>query len=641
MSESESLPRDLGELLSTVGRLKLGVVGDFCLDFYQFVDLAASEVSVETGLATLPVREVRYSLGGAGNVVSNLAALGAREIRCFGVVGDDPHGVLLLSLLRRAGAETSNVLVHPSPWLTQTYTKVMVEGRENPRIDWGNYNRLTPEVESELVRRIEREAVDLDLLIINQQLLHGVHTSALRRTLAGIAGGSSPICICDSRDYSDDFAGAIRKLNEHEGLALCGAAGNADSEDANRDPRGIAESLQRRWKAPVLLTRGGRGCVVCDDSGLTEIPGVVVGPKIDTVGAGDSMLAGTAVGLAAGRNIEDAARLGNLVAAVTVGKLNQTGTASPAEVEALAATAVFRYRPELAAMPNTARFHEATRIEVVTATPRARRFTHAIFDNDGTLSTLRQGWEEVMTPMMVRCVLGPQPVDEETYRTVEERVSEYIDRTTGVQTLIQMHGLAEMVRDFGLVEAKEVLAPEGYKELYNRELMLRINERIAELEQGELEQGDLMVKGAFEFVQKLKELGIHVYLASGTDHEDVVREAAALGYAELFGEEIFGSVGDITNDPKKKVIEAILDRIGLEGGGSILTFGDGPVEIRETRRRGGYTVGVASDEVRRFGINQAKRKRLIEAGADLLVGDFRQTGQMLSLLFEEARNGRV
>ena len=633
---SEGLPKELDRLLSTVGRLKLGVVGDFCLDFYQFVDLASSEVSVETGLATLPVREVRYSLGGAGNVVSNLAALGAREVRCFGVVGDDPHGELLLSLLRRAGAEASNLLVHPSPWLTQTYTKVMVEGRENPRIDWGNYNTLTPEVEAELVRRIERDAADLDLLIINQQLIHGIHTSAVRRALAELAGRGSPICICDSRDYSDDFTGAIRKLNEHEGLALCGT-----SEGVSRGPREIAESLQKRWRGPVLLTRGGRGCIVCDGSSVIEIPGVVVGPKIDTVGAGDSMLAGTAVALAAGRSIDDAARLGNLVAAVTVGKLNQTGTASPAEVSALAESAVFRYRPELAAMPHTARFYESTRIEIATGAPRARRFTHAIFDNDGTLSTLRQGWEEVMAPMMVRCVLGSRSVDEATYRTVEERVDEYIDRTTGVQTLIQMHGLAEMVREFGFVEAGQVLTPEGYKELYNRELMLRINERLVQLEQGELESGDLMVKGASEFVRRLKELGIHVYLASGTDHDDVVREASALGYAGLFGEEIFGSVGDIENDPKKKVIEAILDRIGLQGGETILTFGDGPVEIRETRRKGGYTVGVASDELRRFGVNQSKRKRLVEAGADLIIGDFRQADHLLTLLGEGANNGEV
>ncbi len=638
---SESLPRDLNELLSTAGSLKLGVVGDFCLDFYQFVDLASSEISVETGLATLPVREVRYSLGGAGNVVSNLAAMGAREVHCFGVVGDDPHGELLLRLLRQAGADASGVLVHPSPWLTQTYTKVMVEGRENPRIDWGNYNSLSSEVESELIRRIEREADDLDLLIINQQLLHGIHSEGLRRALASLARRSSPICICDSRDFSDDFTGAIRKLNEHEGLALCEAQEKSAAGGGNCDPRKIAESLQQRWRAAVLLTRGGRGCIVCDDSGMSEIPGVVVGPKIDAVGAGDSMLAGTAIGLAAGRSIDDAARLGNLVAAVTVGKLNQTGTASPEEVKALAATAVFRHRPELAAMPHTARFHGATRIEIVSEAPRARRFTHAIFDNDGTLSTLRQGWEEVMGPMMVRCVLGAQPVDDVTFRTVEERVDEYIDRTTGVQTLIQMYGLVELVREFGYVEARQVLTPEGYKELYNRELMLRINERIAQLEQGELESSDLMVKGAYEFVRRLKEGGVRVYLASGTDHDDVVREASALGYAELFGEEIFGSVGDIENDPKKKVIEAILDRIGLEGGQSILTFGDGPVEIRETRRKGGYAVGVASDELRRFGVNQAKRKRLIEAGADLIVGDFRQTDQLLSLLTEEAKNGEI
>jgi hypothetical protein len=59
------------------------------------------------------------------------------------------------------------------------------------------------------------------------------------------------------------------------------------------------------------------------------------------------------------------------------------------------------------------------------------------------------------------------------------------------------------------------------------------------------------------------------------------------------------------------------------------------VEIQETRKRNGLAVGVASDEVRRYGLNPAKRSRLIQAGADLIVPDFSQTGKLLELLFPQ------
>jgi hypothetical protein len=64
----------------------------------------------------------------------------------------------------------------------------------------------------------------------------------------------------------------------------------------------------------------------------------------------------------------------------------------------------------------------------------------------------------------------------------------------------------------------------------------------------------------------------------------------------------------------------------------VVTFGDGPVEIRETRKRNGITVGVASNELRRFGLNEKKRTRLIKAGADYVIPDFSRYNDVLALL---------
>ena len=108
------------------------------------------------------------------------------------------------------------------------------------------------------------------------------------------------------------------------------------------------------------------------------------------------------------------------------------------------------------------------------------------------------------------------------------------------------------------------------------------------------------------FLQKLYDAGVKLYLASGTDVEDVKREAKVLGYDHLFEGRIYGAVGDITREAKKIVLDRILDTIGEAAFGRVATFGDGPVEIRETKKRGGITIGIASNELRRYGLNEHK-----------------------------------
>jgi bifunctional ADP-heptose synthase (sugar kinase/adenylyltransferase) len=89
----EFAPMTVAQLRSILDRItgtRVLVLGDYCLDIYWFIDLARSEKSLETGLMTNPVKEQRYSLGGAGNVVNNVVAAGCRNVRALGVVGDDP-----------------------------------------------------------------------------------------------------------------------------------------------------------------------------------------------------------------------------------------------------------------------------------------------------------------------------------------------------------------------------------------------------------------------------------------------------------------------------------------------------------------------------------------------------------------------
>jgi phosphoglycolate phosphatase-like HAD superfamily hydrolase len=314
----------------------------------------------------------------------------------------------------------------------------------------------------------------------------------------------------------------------------------------------------------------------------------------------------------------------------------QTGTAAPEEILKIGVDPDRRYRPDLARQHDKAVFYPDTEIEIVSALPETRKFTHVIFDHDGTLSTLRQGWETIMEPVMVRAIVGKSQLDadEALHNHISAAVRDYIDKTTGIQTLVQMKGLVNLVRRFKCVPESEILNEFGYKKMYNEELSEMVNKRIQKVENGELCVTDFTIRKAVEVLHALHQRGVTLYLASGTDREDLEREAEILGYRSLFGDHIYGAVGAIEKEAKRMVLEQILADIGDKAPERILTFGDGPVEIRETHKKGGYTVGVAGDEIRRYGLNLNKRKRLIEAGADLIIPDYSQMDQLLGLFFE-------
>ncbi|MBA7575812.1 hypothetical protein ES708_17648 [subsurface metagenome] len=150
-----------------------------------------------------------------------------------------------------------------------------------------------------------------------------------------------------------------------------------------------------------------------------------------------------------------------------------------------------------------------------------------------------------------------------------------------------------------------------------------VSKRLEKLETEELSIDDFTIKGTVGFLKTLKAKGVKLYLASGTDKEDVINEAEILGYSGLFEGEIHGSVGDINKYSKKIVIRKIITENNLKGN-ELIVFGDGPVEIKECIKFDGIAIGVASDEIRRYGINQEKRTRLISAGAQILIPDFSQ-----------------
>ncbi len=272
-------------------------------------------------------------------------------------------------------------------------------------------------------------------------------------------------------------------------------------------------------------------------------------------------------------------------------------------------------------------FLDSTPIEIINPHIQRGHIRHALFDFDGTISLIREGWQGVMIPMMIEVLLEtPTHESEEELYAV---VTEFVDQLTGKQTIYQMIQFCEEVRQRG----GEPLDPLEYKWMYLDRLWKRIKGRVAGLKNGEIEPEEMMVPGAVPMLEAMRGRGVTCYLASGTDQVYVLDEAAALGLSPYFAR-IYGALDDYQNYSKKMVIERILDKNRMSGP-EFVTFGDGYVEIEDTKAMGGIAMGVASDEVNRQGVNEWKRERLIQAGADLIIPDFCQHERLVAYLFAE------
>jgi len=650
------------EVLAKIENVTVAVYGDFCLDAYWILDPRGSEVSEETGLHARAVARHYYSLGGASNVVANLAALKPRAIQVIGVVGNDIFGRELRRQFNELGIDTTYLVIQHENFDTVTFGKPYIEEIEEPRIDFGFFNKRSLATDQALLQGIRHALQAADALIVNQQVPGSIaHDSFIDQANRLFVESPDKTVLLDSRHYGEKFKHVCRKTNDREAARLNGVQVGRDEPVPAEDMRKYAQNLYRQFNRPVFLTRGQRGILAADGEGIHEVPGIQLLKKLDPVGAGDTVTSALALCLGAGVSPAEAAEFANFAAAVTVQKLFQTGTANGEEILAVAKDPDFIYQPELAADRRKARYVTGTDIEIcddgfartdtdmhgpartglsvrVCESPCpsvSASIRHAVFDNDGTVSVLRQGWEQIMAPVMIKAILGDRykTADEALYQKVQRRVLDYIDKSTGIQTLVQMEALVEMVREFGIVPPEKVLDRFGYKAIYNEALMEMVSERIARFHRGQLDTGDYTIKGAVEFLNALRGRGVTLYLASGTDHADVVAESQSLGYADLFNGGIYGAVGDITNCSKKMVIDRIMSEHNLRGP-ELAVFGDGPVELRESRKRDGLAIGIASDELRRHGLNPDKRARLVKAGAHVIVPDFSQAAELLKLLFE-------
>ena len=253
---------------------------------------------------------------------------------------------------------------------------------------------------------------------------------------------------------------------------------------------------------------------------------------------------------------------------------------------------------------------------------------YAVLDFDGTVSLIREGWQAIMTPYFTDELYATPKGCTLPYEQVELYCKEFITLLTGKQTIYQCIRLAEEITAFGGTPQD----PQAYKDEYQRRLLEKIDDRLKGLENGSIDPETLTVPGSYELLEMLLRRGVTPYLASGTDEEHVLKEAHLLGVDRYFGKHIYGAQREYKTFSKKMVIERMIRENDLSGS-ELIGFGDGYVEIENVREAGGFAIGVATNERERCGIDEWKRERLIRAGANLIIPDYRDLAALEAQLF--------
>jgi len=279
---------------------------------------------------------------------------------------------------------------------------------------------------------------------------------------------------------------------------------------------------------------------------------------------------------------------------------------------------------------NGTTFLPGTSIEIVRDVRLSTPPRFALFDFDGTLSLIREGWPEVMIPLLVESLIDATATSE-SEQDLTALVSGFVAELTGKQTIYQMFRLVEEIeRRGGRPED-----PQVYKDRFHAKLMERIETRRQQLRKGEVAAEAMLVPGAVAALHELRRRGFELFLASGTDEDFVKEEVELLGLSEFFGERVYGARDDYRSFSKQMVIERILAERDVKGE-TLLGLGDGYVEIDNIKSAGGTAIAIASDEKGRSGKPDPwKRERLIRVGADVVLPDFSEFATLCRHLWGE------
>jgi len=328
----------LQQILSNISNIKVGFIGDLCIDVYWVADMKKSVLSREVPHYPLPIIEERYSLGAGGNVLANIAALKPKEISAISVIGNDWRGMLVKKCLNDIDIDLSNIIEIEGS-TTNAYCKPLRTGiseviYEDPRLDF-EAAPLPIQYEEQLVKSLYAMAKNADIICVSDQFANGCITAKVQEALESISN-EGLLVIVDSRDRITTFKNVTLKPNEIESMKAASLLSNFDEKVyINEDISAYVEAayiMKKKLNCDVSMTLGAKGNLqIYDNKAIHILPREIKGP-IDFCGAGDSFLSAYTCAMAAGAKREEAGQIASMASEVTISKLNQTGTASWQEI---------------------------------------------------------------------------------------------------------------------------------------------------------------------------------------------------------------------------------------------------------------------------------------------------------------------
>jgi rfaE bifunctional protein kinase chain/domain len=324
-------PTRLTEILSLIKQVKIAIIGDFAVDFYFQQNKNTSEISVETGKTVHWGAKPTGYLGGAGNVAKNLAHLGV-EVHAYGAIGEDLFGREMQFQCSHLGIKTDHLAIH-ADIDTPTYSKPMLDSIEDHRIDFGTQNNRFSHKSEYLIDQLSQQIELVDWIVVNEQFQNPLlNTQSIERLQRTIRQANKP-ALADLRSLGSVATQIPIKVNEHE---LSQILGISESEIKNQAPHfeHIKNWVSRRDVA-ALVTLGEQGLVYAEPAGIHWQQAISPTGEIDTVGAGDMIVAAFSAARAAGASISESCEFATLCAHISIHKVGETGSASPSEIEQL------------------------------------------------------------------------------------------------------------------------------------------------------------------------------------------------------------------------------------------------------------------------------------------------------------------
>jgi D-beta-D-heptose 7-phosphate kinase/D-beta-D-heptose 1-phosphate adenosyltransferase len=310
----------LHDLLQKAATLRIAVIGDAMLDIYLRGDV--DRVSPEAPVPVVRVRERKDALGGAANVVQNVAALGAR-VEMVAVVGNDAAGNRLVEMLGALGADARGLV--QTGRATTTKTRVLARSQQLIRVDEEVDVDCTGAEVDALLAAVDRAVDDADAVILEDYNKGVLVVPVIERAIARATAKGSPVVV--DPKYRNFFAyrgATVFKPNRRELEAALGAAVDLDHPDA------LPAMLDKLGVQHLLLTLSEQGMALVQPTAYSVPPTAAVAVHripttarevYDVVGAGDTVTAYLAAMLAAGATPLEAAEIANYAAGVEVGKL--------------------------------------------------------------------------------------------------------------------------------------------------------------------------------------------------------------------------------------------------------------------------------------------------------------------------------